>query len=353
LSVDYQMIKNRKSQKEEQNNFSRVKIEMTIGENSLISNLGRLLRGQNGANLTLLFTLVLMMFLFSIQSEYFLTVKNILSITRAIAITGVVAAGETIVLIGGGIDLSVASIMAACGMAAAFALRSGYSFGAAILFALIIGTFVGLINGLIITKIRINPLITTLGVGQIVRGITYLSYAGGTLTVPIEGFSELGRGRFLDVIPYSAIVLLAVYIILHLLLTRSLLGRMVYGIGGNPIACRLAGINVDRWRLVFYCIGGLFAGLGGYILTSLSGSAVGGAAIGAELDIISAVILGGASLAGGEGNMIGTFLGALVLGTLSNGLVMMNVPVFWQQVAGGTVLLIALFIDSWRSGGYR
>ena len=123
--------------------------------------------------------------------------------------------------------------------------------------------------------------------------------------------------------------------------------------GGNPIACRLAGINVDRWRLVVYGIGGLFAGFAGYMLSSLVGSAMANAAIGAELDIIAAVILGGASLSGGEGNLIGTFLGTLVLGTLTNGLIMVNVQVFWQMVARGTALMLALFIDARRSGGYR
>jgi ribose/xylose/arabinose/galactoside ABC-type transport system permease subunit len=320
---------------------------------NLLAIVSRALKGKHGANLTLLFTLIIMLLIFSSMSPYFLTVRNLFNITRSIAITGVAAVGETIVLIGGGIDLSVSAVMAASGMAAAVAIRAGLPFGIAFMIALILGLFVGLINGLIITKIRINPLITTLGMGMIVRGFTYIGYSGGTLTVPVEGFTELGRGRFLDIIPYPVIILLFVYVVMHIVLTRTLFGRMVYAIGGNPIACRLAGINVDRWRLVVYGIGGLFAGFAGYMLASLVGSAMANAAIGAELDIIAAVILGGASLSGGEGNLIGTLLGTLVLGTLTNGLIMMNVQVFWQMVARGTALMLALFIDARRSGGYR
>jgi ribose transport system permease protein len=335
------------------NTMSSVQLESSHKKNDLISVIGRALKGKNGANLTLLFTLIIMLLFFSAASPYFLTVTNLFNITRAIAITGIVAVGETIVLIGGGIDLSVSAVMAASGMAAAVAIRAGAPFGLGFATALLLGLGVGLINGLIITKIRINPLITTLGMGMIVRGFTYIGYSGGTLTVPAEGFTELGRGRLFDVIPYPVIILLVVYFAMHIILTRTLPGRMVYAIGGNPIACRLAGINVDRWRLVFYSTGGLFAGFGGYMLSSLVGSAMANAAIGAELDIIAGVILGGASLLGGEGNLIGTFLGILVLGTLTNGLIMLNVQVFWQQVARGTALMLALFIDSWRSGGYR
>jgi ribose transport system permease protein len=333
--------------------MSVTKIDTVKGKNDLLAIFSRAFKGKNGANLTLLFTLIIMLLVFSSLSQYFFTVRNLFNIMRSIAITGVAAVGATIVLVGGGIDLSVAAVMAASGMGAALAIRSGLPFGIAFIIALILGLSVGLINGLIITKIRINPLITTLGMGMIVRGFTYIGYSGGTLTVPNEGFSELGRGRFLDVVPYPVIILFIVYFGMNIILTRTIFGRMIYAIGGNPIACRLAGLNVDRWRLVFYGIGGLFAGFAGYMLASLVGSAMANAAIGAELDIIAAVILGGASLLGGEGNLIGTFLGTMVLGTLTNGLIMINVPVFWQMVARGSALMLALFIDSWRAGGYR
>ncbi len=185
------------------------------------------------------------------------------------------------------------------------------------------------------------------------RGLAYISSAGHTLTVPVKGFTELGRGRWMDIIPYPVFILIALFIIAHFFLTKTLAGRYIYAIGGNSIACRLAGIKVDRWRLVFYSICGITAGFAGYMFSSLVGSAMGNAALGTEMSIISGVILGGASLAGGEGTIIGSFLGVLLLGMLTNGLIQLNVPSFWQMVASGMVLMISLFIDSWRSGGYR
>ncbi len=312
-----------------------------------------ILKGEYGSNITLLLTMAAMITIFSLMAPNFLKLDNMLNIARSIAITGVVAIGETFVLIAGGIDLSITSVMAAAGMAAAVVIRAGAPLWVGVIVAIAVGAVVGLINGLIVTKIRINPFITTLGTSQIVRGLAYISSAGHTLTVPVKGFTELGRGRWLDVIPYPVFILIALFILAHFFLTKTLAGRYIYAIGGNSIACRLAGIKVDRWRLFFYSICGVTAGFAGYMFSSLVGSAMGNAALGTEMSIISGVILGGASLAGGEGTIIGSFLGVLLLGTLTNGLIQLNVPSFWQMVAAGLVLMVSLFIDSWRSGGYR
>jgi len=315
----------------------------------LVSNTTRRL----GGNVTLLITLGIMIVVFSLAAEYFLQVDNLLNIARSISIVGIVAVGETIVLISGGIDMSIAAVMAMSGLAAGVLVRAGLPFGVAFAAALATGVLVGVINGFIVTKLHINPLITTLAVGMIVRGLAYVAAGGATLTVPVKGFSELGRGRLGGIVPYPVIILVIVYVFAHILLTRTILGRNVYAIGGNSIACRLAGINVDRWRILFYALGGLFAGFGGYMLSSLVGASMGNAAIGSELNVIAGVVLGGASLAGGEGTMIGTLLGSLVLGTLTNGLIMLNVSTYWQQVAVGVVLLLAVLLDAWRTGGYR
>ena len=316
----------------------------------------RALFGKNsvlGTNLTLLVTLGVMLVVFSITSPYFLQVDNLMNIARSVAIIGIVAVGETIVLISGGIDMSIAAVMAMSGLFAAVAVRSGMPFFVGFLAALLAGLIVGLVNGLIITRMRINPLIATLATGMIVRGLAYVGSSGYTLTVTTPGFSDLGRGRMMDVVPYPVILLGITYIGADLFLRRSLGGRYVYSIGGNPVACRLAGIDVDRWRILFYVLGGVFAAYGGYVLSSLVGASMGNAALGVELDIIAGVVLGGASLAGGEGTIIGTLLGILVLGTLTNGLIMLNVSAFWQMVARGVVLLLAVLLDSWRTGGYR
>jgi ribose transport system permease protein len=306
-----------------------------------------------GGNVTLLITLGVMIAVFSLSAEYFLQLDNLLNIARSISIVGIVAVGETIVLISGGVDLSIAAVMAMAGLVAAVVARAGLPFGLAFGAALACGLFIGAINGFIVTKLHINPLITTLATGMIVRGLAYVAAGGATLTVPVKGFSDLGRGRLGGIVPYPVIILAIVYLFAHILLTRTILGRNVYAIGGNSIACRLAGINVDRWRVLFYALGGLFAGFGGYMLSSLVGASMGNAAIGSELSVIAGVVLGGASLAGGEGTMIGTLLGILVLGTLTNGLIMLNVSTYWQQVASGVVLLLAVLLDAWRTGGYR
>jgi ribose transport system permease protein len=306
-----------------------------------------------GNNLTLLITLAVMIVIFSLSAEHFLQVDNLLNIARSISIVGIVAVGETIVLISGGVDLSIAAVMAMAGLVAAVVARAGLPFGLAFGAALACGLFIGAINGFIVTKLHINPLITTLATGMIVRGLAYVGTGGYTLTITAKGFTELGRGRLGGVVPYPVIILVIVYFCAHILLTRTILGRNVYAIGGNSVACRLAGINVDRWRILFYALGGLFAGFGGYMLSSLVGASMGNAALGSELAVIAGVVLGGASLAGGEGTMIGTLLGILVLGTLTNGMIMLNVSTFWQQVASGVVLLLAVLLDAWRTGGYR
>jgi ribose transport system permease protein len=311
-----------------------------------------------GGNTPLIITLGAMIVLFSILSPHFLQLDNIMNIVRSVSISGIVAIGTTIVLISGGIDLSIAAVMALTGLAAAGVLRAEQlpiipAIVMGFLAALAAGSFIGLINGMIVTKMRINPLITTLAMAMIVRGLAYVGTGGYTLTVPMQEFTVIGRGRLFDVVPYAAILLILTMILAYVFLKRTLAGRYVYSIGGNPVACRLAGINVDRWRVIFYVLGGLFAGFGGFLFSSLIGAAMGNAAVGAELNIIAAVILGGASLTGGEGSVTGTLLGVLILGTLTNGLIMLNVSSFWQMVAQGLVLLIAVLIDALRSGGYR
>lgn len=311
-----------------------------------------------GGNIPLIITLGGMVIIFSILSPHFLQFDNIMNIVRSVSITGIVAVGTTIVLISGGIDLSIAAVMALTGLAAAVVLRTEQlpvilAIALGFLAALATGSFIGLINGMIVTKMRINPLITTLAMGMIVRGLAYVGTGGYTLTVPMQEFTVIGRGRLLDFVPYAAILLIVTMTLAYIFLSRTLAGRYVYSIGGNPVACRLAGINVDRWRVIFYVLGGLFAGFGGFLFSSLIGAAMGNAAVGAELNIIAAVILGGASLTGGEGAITGTLLGVLILGTLTNGLIMLNVSSFWQMVAQGLVLLTAVLIDALRSGGYR
>jgi ribose transport system permease protein len=292
------------------------------------------------------------MILFSILSPYFLGTKNLLNIGRAVSIQGIAAAGMTIVLISGGFDLSIASVVAASGVLSVMLLQQGMPLIVAVIGGMALGAVVGLFNGTIITRLRINPLIATLGTMTIVRGLAFMATAGLTLTVQSKAFIFLGRGYIMGV-PAPFVLMLVVYALVFVVLQYTQFGRYVYAIGGNPAASRLAGINVDGWRLLIYMIVGLAAGLSGVMLASLMGTAMPNAAQGYELEVIAAVILGGASLAGGVGTIQGTLIGMLILGVLANGMILLNVPSYWQMIARGTVLLLAVAADQWRYRGTR
>jgi ribose/xylose/arabinose/galactoside ABC-type transport system permease subunit len=307
-----------------------------------------------GGNLYLVVTLAALLVVFSILAPYFLQLTNMMNIARSVSINGIAAAGETMVLVSGGLDLSVGSVMAASGMVvSSLIMNAGWPALPARLVAISFGLGIGLINGLIITRARINPLITTLATGFIIRGAGYVASGGRTLGVIQEGYAELGRGRFLGIVPYPVIALAVVYIIVYVVMRHLKLGQYAYAIGGNANACRVSGIDVDRWRLVIYGLCGMIGGLSGVLLSSLTGSGIPDVAGGSEMLVIAGAILGGISLSGGRGRIEGTLLGVLILGTLNNGLIMLNVRSYWQTIAQGGVLLLAVLIDAWRTGGYR
>lgn len=312
------------------------------------------MRGAMGGNLYLIITLGALLLAFSILSPYFFQVNNLMNIARSVSITGIAAAGETMVLVSGGIDLSVGSVMAASGMVvSSLIMNAGWPTLAARLVAVAFGFLVGLTNGLVITKGRINPFITTLATGFIIRGAGYVASDGRTLGVIRDGYTVLGRGRFLGVLPYPVLALVIIFVVVFLVMRHLKLGQYAYAIGGNAAACRVSGINVDRWRLAIYALCGTIAGLSGVILSSQTGSGIPDVSIGVEMIIIAGVILGGTSLSGGRGRIEGTLLGVLIMGTLTNGLIMLNVRSYWQTIAQGGILLMAVLIDAWRTGGYR
>jgi len=242
--------------------------------------------------------------------------------------------------------------MAASAMLAATLINQGWGFWPAIVAGLVLSILVGLLNGVIIAVARINPIITTLGTMGIIRGIAFISSGGATIIPTVPEWRIFGR-EYLAGVPVPLLLMLLTYALGFVALNYTRFGRYVYAIGGNPIAVRLAGVNVDGWRIVMYAVTGLLSGFAGIVLGSLSGSAFPNAALGMELDIIAAVILGGTSLAGGMGTVQGTFLGVLIIGIVKNGLIQLNVPTYWQMVAQGAVLLVAVLADRWRTGGYR
>jgi ribose transport system permease protein len=306
----------------------------------------------NARDVALIVVLVGLSIYFTVQSPYFFNMDNLLNIARSAVVTGIVAAGETVVLISGGIDLSISSVMAAAGMITAALIHAGMPTYPAILVGLSFGAMVGFINGIIITKMRINPLITTLATMSIVRGACYVMSNGLSIAIGDETFRSMGLGKVFE-IPKPAIMLIIVYAIIYVLLRYTQFGRYAYAIGGNANSCRLCGLNVDRWRLITYILCGICSAFGGIVLTALAGTGLPNAALGYELIVISAVILGGTGLAGGEGSVMGTLLAMVVISTLTNGMTLMSFPVYWHQIIRGFLLLLAVLIDAVRTGGYK
>ncbi len=299
---------------------------------------------------SLFFFLVLIIILFGVLQPTFLSVNNAVNVIRQVVILAIAAFGATYVIMSKGLDLSVGSVSALAGVVAALVARElgpasgpwvGYVAG------LIVGVLVGLINGLIITVVGINPIITTLGTMTIVRGAAYILTGGVSLYgVPTE-FQWLGREYVLE-IPIPVIVMVIVFAICYVGLNRTYLGRYVYAIGGNEEAARLSGIPVRRIKNIVYIIGGATAALSGIILASRLGAGQAASGTGFELDVITAVILGGVSIDGGQGKLQGTLIGVLIIGILSNGLTLMNVEPFYQLVIKGAALLLAVGLDRLR-----
>jgi ribose transport system permease protein len=276
-------------------------------------------------------------------APYFLKLRNLLNILVAVSTIGIIAVSMTMVIVSGGIDLSIGSVVALTGVMVA-QLSHSMSMLAAAAIALLAGTAVGVFNGLAITVGRINPFIVTLATMSIVRGLA-MRYSGGlTQSIEASGFDFLGRGFVLRV-PFPAVVMLVLFVSTGWAMGSTIFGRNIYAVGGNAQASRLAGLPVTSIRLTVYVLSGFSAALAGLFLTSQLGAGAPQAALGMELSVIAAVILGGTSLAGGKGTIWGTLLGVLIMGTLNNGLVLLNVPSEMQDVGRGTVLLLAVGLD--------
>jgi len=289
---------------------------------------------------------------FSVMSPFFFTVGNAFNIGRAVAVTGIVACGTTIALISGAIDLSIAAVMDLAAVVTGTLNLAGVPAPAAMLAGLAAGTLAGVFNGIVVTRFRINPIIATLASAGIVRGIAYLVTSGHSEALTDPAFEFLGRSYVLGV-PISMILSVAVVLATLFILQRTVFGRVVYAIGGNPVASALAGINIERWRMLFFMASSLSASMAGILLLSKLGTVIPNAAAGTELNTIAAVILGGTSLAGGAGTVQGTVVGVLILGTLTNGLTLLNVDPYWQAIVAGFVLILAVAADRLRTGGYR
>lgn len=294
-----------------------------------------------------LLTLVLLSVILSILSPHFLTTENLLSIALQTAIIAIIALGQIYVIISGGIDLSVGSIVALSGVVTAQLLVSGVNPILAILVGVLAGTLLGFINGFIIAKGNLPPFIVTLGMMGVARGLSLVMTDGLPISSLPESFTVLGNGTLLG-IPIPVIFLIIAASIAAFILSKTIFGRYVYSIGSNEEAARLSGINVNTNKIMIYAICGLMSGLAGVLMSARLVSAQPSAGTGYELDAIAAVVIGGASLVGGVGTVGGTIIGAFIMGVLRNGLNLLNVSPFWQQIAIGVIIVLAVYIDQVR-----
>jgi ribose/xylose/arabinose/galactoside ABC-type transport system permease subunit len=276
----------------------------------------------------------------------FSTADNLFSVARQFSYIAVTAIGELMVIITGGIDLSVGSIMGFGAILAGFAMKSGCSIPLGITIGIIGGGVLGLFNALFITKVKLPPFIATLGMLSIGRGLAYAITEGYTVSVP-PFFAFLGQGYW-GPIPFPVIYMVVLAVIFAIFLGRTVIGRRIYALGGNEEAAKVSGINVSRIKVFVYVACGMLAAIGGIICAARLGVAQSTLALGYELDVIAAVYIGGASTTGGSGTVLGTLLGAAIMGIIRNGLVLLNVSPYWVQTAIGSVIVIAVGFDRLR-----
>ena len=292
-------------------------------------------------------SLIVLFVALSIASPYFLTANNLASVARQTAVFNTMALGMTIVIISGGIDLSVGSILGLSGLIGTMALERGYPIGIGVLIGVAAGTLCGFANGLMVTRLRIPPFVVTLGTLGIFRGLSLIISNGLPVHKIPAGFSFLGEGNLAGV-PFVVWMLVICAVAVHVVLEHTRLGRYAFAIGSNRVASVYAGIPVSFHVTSVYAIGGALTGLAGMIEASRLMTGQPTAGQGYELQAIAAVVIGGGSLNGGEGSVVGTLIGAFIMGLLSNGADLLNISNYWQQVIIGAVIILAVTLDEVR-----
>lgn len=274
----------------------------------------------------------------------FLTISNLRNVLTQVSVNAIIAIGMTFVILNNGIDLSVGSILAISGAVAAYLMKSTNNIVLAIVVAIAIGTGIGLINGFLITKGKLQAFIATLATMTIFRGVTYVFTNGNPISGLDTNFTFLANNKVIG-IPLPVVFMIVILAIAFYFLNETRFGRYVYALGGSEDSARLSGIATSKIRTIVYGISGFTAAISAIIVTSRIGSASPNAGTGFELDAIAAVVLGGTSLSGGEGSIIGTIIGAIIIGVLNNGLNLMNVNPFYQSIVKGAVILLAVLLD--------
>ncbi len=289
--------------------------------------------------------LLVLIIVLAIASPQFLTVDNLLVVLRQVTINALIAFGMTFVILTGGIDLSVGSIVALTGAFTAGALVNGVSTFIAILIGLISGIVMGAFNGLLVAYGKVPPFVGTLATMTIYRGMTLVYTDGMPISNLRNNFTFWGKGYVFNVIPVPVVIMLVAFVVLYLLLSKTKFGKHVYAIGGNEITAYYSGINVKKIKLSVYAISGLLAALSGIVLTARLNSAQATAGMAFDSDAIASVVVGGTSLSGGKGGIIGTLIGAAIIGVLTNGLNLLGVHSYYQQIVKGIVIIGSVLMD--------
>jgi len=315
------------------------------------------IRGSGAYHKLLAFSgLIALVVVFSLASPNFLQTANILAILQATSVNGVLAIAATLVIITGGIDLSVGTLMTFCAVVAGVILTYwGLPLPFGILGAILAGAASGLVSGAVIAKLKVPPFITTLGMMLILKGLSLV--ISGTKPIYFNGtpdFNQISLGSIVGSvipvmpIPNGVLILFAVAVIASFVLTRTALGRYTFALGSNEEAVRLSGVNVDRWKIAVYASAGAVCGIAGLLIASRLNSAQPALGQGYELDAIAAVVIGGTSLSGGRGTVLGTLIGALIISVLANGLRILSVAQEWQTVVTGLIIIVAVYADILR-----
>lgn len=295
-------------------------------------------------------SLIVIYAFFSIVSPFFFSYGNFIAILFSTVVIGTLAIGTTFVIISAGIDLSIGTGMALCAvMAGVLMVKVGLPLALGLPLTILFGGLIGLVNGINVAVLRIPPFIATLAMMLVAEGLALvLSNSTPIYFTDVPGYTDLSIGNLIPEVPNAVLVLLVIAVIAGVLLVKTVLGRYTYSIGSNEEATALSGIDVRKWKIAIYAFAGLFTGLAGVMISARLGSAQPATGMGYELQAIAAVVIGGTSLSGGKGSIIGTLIGALIISVLNNGLQIMSIPQEWQNVILGCVILLAVYADRIR-----
>ena len=302
-------------------------------------------------NISTVIALIILCLIFGIASPYFFTFTNIMNIGTYASIMGTMASGLTVAMLLGGLDVSQYALSAFCGMIMGMLYEAGWNSYLTMLIVIIVGALGGCLNAFIITKMHVAPVICTMGTQFIFRGAAYLLTDGRYIRINDPVYTFIGSGKILG-IPFCLIVMVITYVVVWYILKYTTYGRQVFAVGGNPKVAQLAGIDTAKIRFISHILAAVTAAMGGIITVSQTAAAMAKHGSGNDMDGIAAVILGGCGVSG-KGQVTGTLIGILVLSVLVNGMTLLNVQAYWQQVIKGAVLIFAVFIDSLRGNGMQ